>query len=192
MIYSLLGYIPSAIVSFILALIKSEKEPNKKNTGINIYWYLVKCHCENENGFKNENGIMCEGIANFYKKTSCQSSEWCTGSSNQISSVESYRTLCEEGMRICEMIEKILSSYFNLFTYVNTILTRRNWLIFVEIVNCGNGHKAPRCSLCMESHKSKDNIYQSWCNGNCYYDEEEAACKEITSKFWCISFVCYI
>ena len=43
---------------------------------------------------------------------------------------------------------------------------------------CGHSNLAgipPTCGLC---HKNNDDVYHSWCRGNCKYDEDEKICNE--------------
>ena len=44
-------------------------------------------------------------------------------------------------------------------------------------VSCGYGQYAPRCSLCKLAHRTEDDSYNSWCGGNCYFDQQDGQCK---------------
>ena len=55
------------------------------------------CFCENDNGFGDKSGILCEGKDSVYRKSKCLSNQWCTGASNLSSTVTHYTELCEDG-----------------------------------------------------------------------------------------------
>lgn len=49
------------------------------------------------------------------------------------------------------------------------------YLSFLVNLTCGNGILSPNCNLCP---KNGDTITNSWCSGNCYYDENDELCKQ--------------
>ena len=50
--------------------------------------------------------------------------------------------------------------------------------MLLEKVDCGNGITVPSCHLCP---KTNDTLIHSWCDGNCFYDEEMETCRECKS-----------
>ena len=56
-----------------------------------------------------------------------------------------------------------------IFTYSST-----NFDILVK-VHCNTGVLSPTCQLCPQND---DTVLNSWCSGNCYFDDKEEECKE--------------
>ena len=42
-------------------------------------------------------------------------------------------------------------------------------------ITCGNEILSPRCSACPKTDDAKN---ENWCDGNCYFDENDEICKE--------------
>ena len=49
--------------------------------------------------------------------------------------------------------------------------------VFLASVNCGGSHNAPRCELCKLGYKCIDDSNNCWCDGNCYFDEQDNTCR---------------
>ena len=54
------------------------------------------------------------------------------------------------------------------------------YLSFLVKLTCGNKISSPNCNLCP---KNGDIMTNSWCAGNCYYDENNEMCKEGILKY---------
>ena len=62
-------------------------------------------------------------------------------------------------------------------------------LFLLAITNCGGSQLAPGCSYCP---MSDDVFFNTWCSGNCEFDETEGTCTEIKGKSKRFSFLAYL
>ena len=156
---------------------------------------MFKCYCKqgkfnkichNEaSGDQTCPHIMCAEVSKktghvigSYERTSwCKNGDFCTGPAHEKNALfvkDMRRDLfCEKGKSFKSMgINKITCHYASLLLY--TILH----LIFAHTlvkVFCGGDTLSEGCFTC---RKSDGNVGNSWCRGNCYYDEKDRACKE--------------
>ena len=115
--------------------------------------------------------MIC-GSNGYERKLRCPHGHWCTGYSNESSLVVSSMDLCENGT-----IEIRIDALPTNYRFLSGGIMQKISFSFSANINCRGGHRAPQCSLCKVSLGSTDDVYNSWCDGNCYFDQRDNVCK---------------
>ena len=130
---------------------------------------------------------MCGYDNNFEWTTECSSGEWCTGPSNMTNAVLGSSQLCKKGIRNKSTYR---SRFCNLFDPPSSLKVKYYYaFISLAITNCGGSQLAPGCSYCP---MSDDVFFNTWCSGNCEFDQTEGTCTEIKGKSKRFSFLAYL
>ena len=135
----------------------------------------ASCICEFSNGGRGRNGIMCNYYGFFERYLSCSDEEFCTGSTNEEKAVESSMAsslLCSGTVLVWCKVTITTSSKFHTFLFENYQVN----IFSLDGIYCGNDSK--KYATCSQCPKLKDTLSNTWCSGDCDYDEANNICRQ--------------